>query len=101
MPVEFDPLVTMAGQFPNTYAELYDINIKCYDAISRFAEKDFLNNSFYYDQIKPQLLQALSDLEKQKQDAEKLRKEHGSDDNDAERAKIYEKMAQNPQLLKK
>ena len=101
MPVEFDPLVTMAGQFPNTYAELYDTNIKCYDAISRFAEKDFLNNSFYYDQIKPQLLQALSDLEKQKQDAGKLQKEHGSDDNDMGRAKNYANLVQNPQLLKK
>ena len=35
----------------------------------------------------------------QKEDAEKLQKEHGSDDNDAERAKIYANLAKNPQLL--
>lgn len=101
MPVEFDPLVIMAGQLPKTYAELYEINVKCYDGISRFAEKDFLNNSFYYNQIKPRLQQVLPDLEKQKQDAEKLQKEHGSDDNDMERAKNYANLVQNPQLLKK
>lgn len=101
MPAEFDPLVTMAGQYPETYVELYAINNKCREAISEFLEKDFLNNSFYYNQIKPRLQQVLPDLEKQKQEAEKLQKEHGSDDNDAKRAKIYEKLVQNPQLLNK
>lgn len=101
MPIEFDPLVTIARQLSKTYAEFYEINVKCYDTISRFAEKDFLNNSFYYNQIKPRLQQVLSDLEKQKQEAEKLQKEHGSDDNDMERAKNYANLVQNPQLLKK
>lgn len=83
MPIEFDSLVTMAGQLTKTYAEFCEINVKCYDTISRFAEKDFLNNSFYYNQIKPRLQQVLSDLEKQ--EAEKLQKEYGSDDDDMER----------------
>ncbi len=99
-PENFHALINKAGETPKTYEELYSAIQYCHDIISDLIKKDFLNNNFYYEQIQPKLANLLPELDKQKQEAEKLQKEHGSDDNDVERAKIYEKMAQNPQLLK-
>ena len=100
-PENFHALINKAGETPKTYEELYSAIQYCHDIISDLIKKDFLNNNFYYEQIQPKLANLLPELDKQKQEAEKLQKEHGSDDNDVERAKIYEKMAQNPQLLNK
>ena len=101
VPAEFDNLVALSAKMAQTYADLYKNIDDCIKKIAALTEYDFLNNKFYYDQAKPRLERLLPLLRQQKEDAEKLQKEHGSDDNDAERAKIYANLAKNPQLLKK
>ena len=101
VPAEFDNLVALSAKRAQTYADLYKNIDDCINKISSLTEYDFLNNKFYYDQAKPRLERLLPLLRQQKENAERLQKEHGSDDNDVERAKIYEKMVQNPQLLNK
>ena len=101
VPAEFDNLVALSAKMAQTYADLYKNIDDCIKKIAALTEYDFLNNKFYYDQAKPRLERLLPLLRQQKEDAEKLQKEHGSDDNDAERAKIYANLVQNPHLLKK
>lgn len=98
---EFDNLVALSANAAQTYADLYKNIDDCMKEISDLTERDFLNNKFYYDQAKPRLERLLPLLRQQKEYAEKLQKEHGSDDNDMERAKNYANLVQNPQLLKK
>lgn len=100
VPAEFDNLVALSAKMAQTYADLYKNIDDCIKKIAALTEYDFLNNKFYYDQAKPRLERLLPLLRQQKEDAENLQKEHGSDDNDMERAKNYAKLAQNPQLLK-
>lgn len=101
VPAEFDNLVALSAKMAQTYADLYKNIDDCIKKIAALTEYDFLNNKFYYDQAKPRLERLLPLLRQQKEDAEKLQKEHGSDDNDMERAKNYANLVQNPQLLKK
>ena len=101
VPTEFDKLVVLSDKTAKTYADLYKNIDDCIKEISTLLERDFFNNPFYYRQVKPRLENLLQPLRQQKEDAENLQKEHGSDDNDAERAKIYANLVQNPQLLKK
>lgn len=101
VPTEFDKLVVLSDKTAKTYTDLYKNIDDCIKEISTLLERDFFNNPFYYRQVKPRLESLLPLLEKQKSDAKELQTKHGSDDNDIERAKIYEKMVQNPQLLNK
>lgn len=100
VPAEFDNLVALSAKTAQTYADLYKNIDDCIKEITDLTERDFLNDKFYYDQAKPRLERLLPFLRQQKEDAEKLQKEHGSDDNDMERAKNYANLVQNPQLLK-
>ena len=100
VPTEFDKLVELSDKTAKTYADLYKNIDDCIKEISLLLERDFLNNPFYYRQVKPRLENLLQPLRQQKEAAEKLQKEHGSDDNDAERAKIYANLAQSPHMLK-
>lgn len=99
VPAEFDDLVALSAKTAQTYTDLYRNIDDCIKKISALTERDFLNNRFYYDQVKPWLEQLLQSLRQQKETAQKLQKEHGSDDNDIERFKKYETCVQNPQLL--
>ncbi len=100
VPIEFDNLVALSATTAQTYADLYKNIDNCIKEILALTERDFLNNHFYYSHVKPWLEELLQPLRQQKEEAKKLQKEHGSDDNDIKRAKKYENIAKNPQLLK-
>ncbi len=96
---EFEDMVKNFNKNPKTFTELYDNIQRSLMFLSKNLKQSLCKNSFYDEQVKSRLVPVIDGLKKQKQVAQKLQREHGSDDRDKERQKEYEKIANNPHLL--